>query len=204
MPQESLPPQGFAKLPFILFDIPLLCLLITVYIHQVRSYGRSIAVTTLFTADLEESFSSKDCTPDVMTKYHKMSDIDFRWTYRKGDKTIDMGFMNDELVRSRLQEWLKDDDPFSHKDGKMYWKHFIRFGFSFPHMRIAMNYSLAKEVFAHLSQGKGYIDLTMVNNFTREEIKLCVRLVESPHGKQSSLLYSFCTWYTNGISPYNN
>ena len=131
-----------------------------------------------------------------MAKYHKMSDIDFRWTYRKGDKTIDMGFMNDELVRSRLREFLTDKNSFRHKDGKMYWKHFIRFGFTFPHMRIALNYSLAKEVFELLNHGKGYIDLQMVNNFTREEIKLHVRLLESPHGKLSIVILDVYPLYT--------
>jgi len=33
-------------------------------------------------------------------------------------------------------------------------------------MRIALNYSKAKEVFQHLNQGKGYIDLDMVKNYT--------------------------------------
>ena len=140
-------------------------------------------MTTLFTADLQESFSSEDCTPEVMTKYHKMSDIDFRWTYRKGDETIDMGFMNDKLVRSKMEQSVTSADPFQNKDGRLYWKHFIRFGFTFPHMRIALNYSKAKEVFHHLNQGKGYIDIDMVKNYTREEMKLCVRLIESPHGK---------------------
>jgi len=154
----------------------------SVYIHQVRSYGRSIAVTTLFTADLHDNFSSEDCTPEVMTQYHKMSDIDFRWTYRKGDETIDMGFMNDKLVSLKMEETIKSTDPFRNKDGRLYWKHFIRFGFTYPHMRIALNYSKAKEVFQHLNQGKGYIDLDMVKNYTRQEMKLCVRLIESPHG----------------------
>ena len=157
-----------------------------VYIHQVRSYGRSIAVTTLFTADLHDNFSSEDCTPEVMTQYHKMSDIDFRWTYRKGDETIDMGFMNDKLVSLKMEETIKSSDPFRNKDGRLYWKHFIRFGFTYPHMRIALNYSKAKEVFQHLNQGKGYIDLDMVKNYTRQEMKLCVRLIESPHGKEQT------------------
>ena len=157
-------------------------LAISVYIHQVRSYGRSIAVTTLFTADMQESFSSKDCTPDVMEKYYKMSDIDFRWTYKKGDETIDMGFMNDELTKHRMVEAIESKDRFQNKDGKLYWKHFIRFGFTFQHMRIAMNYSKAKSVFESLNGGKGYIDLEMVQNYTREEVKSVVRLIESPHG----------------------
>eukprot|EP00112_Aurelia_sp_Birch-Aquarium-sp1_P001864 Seg1202.12 transcript_id=Seg1202.12/GoldUCD/mRNA.D3Y31 product="Lysine-specific demethylase 8" protein_id=Seg1202.12/GoldUCD/D3Y31 len=154
----------------------------SIYIHQVRAYGRSVAATTLFTADVQESFSSEDCTPEVMTKYQSMSDIDFRWTYKKGDETIDMGFMNDELTRHRMREVLDNEDDFKQRDGKIYWKHFIRFGFGFPHMRIAMNYTKAKQVFEYLSRDKGYIDIDMINNYTREEVKMFVRLIESPHG----------------------
>ena len=151
---------------------------------------------------MQESFSSEDCKPEVMTKYHKMSDIDFRWTYKKGDKTIDMGFMNDELIRHRLRECVMEKDPFRHKDGKLFWKHFIRFGFTFPHMRIAKNYSKAREVFEQLSKGMGYIDLEMINNYTREEVKLVVRLIESPHGKtftffeRGSILFIVSTYST--------
>eukprot|EP00794_Sanderia_malayensis_P012097 gene12097-13347_t len=154
----------------------------SVYIHQVRSYDRSIAVTTLFTADLNESFQGNDCTPELMKEYHSMSEIDFRWTYKKGDPTIDMGFMNDKLVRKNMQDAIKSKDKFKNKDGRLYWKHFIRFGLDFPHMKIARNVTKAKMVFDKLSGEKGYIDMEMANSFPRDDIKQVVRLVESAHG----------------------
>ncbi len=117
-----------------------------------------------------------------MTTYRNMTSIDFRWTYKKGDPTIDMGFMNDELVRAKLFNFLRSKKPFHNQDGKLYWKHFIRFGFTFPHMRIARNYTKAREAFDSLSGDKDYIDMEMTNKFTREEVKRVVRLIESPHG----------------------
>ena len=81
----------------------------SVYIHQVRGYGRTIAVTTLFTADVKDNFNGDDCTDDIMKKYHSMADIKFQWTYKKGDPTIDMGYMNVAVVKQRILEGLADD-----------------------------------------------------------------------------------------------
>ena len=77
-----------------------------VYIHQVRAYGRSIAVTTLFTADVQNNFSAEDCTDDVMKKDWSMADIAFQWFYEKGSKTIDMGYMNIAIVKEELMETM--------------------------------------------------------------------------------------------------
>ena len=80
------------------------------YIHQVRGYGRTIAVTTLFTADIQDNFNGDDCTPEILEKYYSMADIPFQWTYKKGDKTIDMGYMNVQIVKNRFREALNDPD----------------------------------------------------------------------------------------------
>ena len=56
------------------------------YIHQVRGYGRTLAVTTLFTADVENDFNADDCPEDITEKNFTMADIDFLWTYKKGIK----------------------------------------------------------------------------------------------------------------------
>ena len=73
-----------------------------------RGYGRTIAVTTLFTADLSSDFNGDGCTDDIMNNYHSMAEIPFQWTYRKGDATIDMGYMNVELVKEQFREMLTD------------------------------------------------------------------------------------------------
>lgn len=83
------------------------------FIHQVRGYGRTIAVTTLFTADVANNFNGDGCTEDIMKSYHSMAEIPFQWTYKKGDATIDMGYMNVELVKNEVQEFL-------HKTKKWY------------------------------------------------------------------------------------
>ena len=92
------------------------------YIHQVRGYGRTLAITTLFTADVKNNFNGDDCTEEIMKKYHSMADIKFQWTYKKGDKTIDMGYMNVELVKERLIDSMTDR-RFT-KNGYVFWKIF--------------------------------------------------------------------------------
>lgn len=80
----------------------------SIYIHQVRGYGRTIAVTTLFTADIDGDFHGDDCTPELLDEYHTMDEIKFQWTYKKGDKTIDMGYMNLMEVKERMRSALYD------------------------------------------------------------------------------------------------
>lgn len=57
----------------------------SVYIHQVRGYGRTLAVTTLFTADVQNDFNADDCPADIVDKEYTMADIKFLWTYKKGE-----------------------------------------------------------------------------------------------------------------------
>ncbi len=67
-----------------------------------RAYGRSLSVTTLFTEEIigrELIFTSKGCTDEILKENRTMADIDFHWTYEKGDETIDMGYMNVERLR---------------------------------------------------------------------------------------------------------
>lgn len=87
------------------------------YIHQVRGYGRTVAVTTLFTADIKNNFNSDDCTEELMSQNYTMADIDFLWTYKKGDATIDMGYMNTELVKTSLLTELQENQSEFAKNG---------------------------------------------------------------------------------------
>lgn len=87
------------------------------YIHQVRGYGRTLAVTTLFTADVQDDFNSEDCTEEIMSTNYTMADIQFLWTYKKGDATIDMGYMNTEIVKNNLLEEIKEGGEEFAKDG---------------------------------------------------------------------------------------
>ena len=51
-----------------------------------------------------------------MSEYHTMDEIHFQWTYKKGDPTIDMGYMNVELARHPYRQLL-DVDKVKEKGG---------------------------------------------------------------------------------------
>lgn len=72
------------------------------HIHQVRSYTRTLAVTTLFTKGIDSEYDNTDCEAFNASQEYRMSDIDFHWTYSKGDSTIDMGYMNIEVIRHSM------------------------------------------------------------------------------------------------------
>ncbi|XP_066282976.1 bifunctional peptidase and arginyl-hydroxylase JMJD5-like [Branchiostoma lanceolatum] len=70
------------------------------YFHQVRSYGRSVAATIMWSP--LNYFDDTDCATTDIAKYAALSDVTVQWTYKKGDKFIDMGYMNVEMMRDAL------------------------------------------------------------------------------------------------------
>ena len=60
----------------------------------------------LFTSDVDKSFRDTGCG-DASFDYTPLNAIDVHWTYKKGDKTIDMGYINIELLRKNLLDLLK-------------------------------------------------------------------------------------------------
>lgn len=152
----------------------------SVYIHQVRGYGRTLAVTTLFTADVKNEFNGDDCTDEIMTKYHSMADIKFQWTYKKGDQTIDMGYMNVYLVKKSLREGLKDD-AFT-KNGKFTKKQFVVYAGVFsPYGR---NKTKIANIWTEVFKFKDdtLLDEALMDTLNLEQWKIFCRAVEAPHG----------------------
>lgn len=66
---------------------------------------------------MHNNFNSDDCTDEIMATKYTMSDIDFLWTYKKGDTTIDMGYMNTEMIKKGLIRELGDKQSEFVKDG---------------------------------------------------------------------------------------
>lgn len=71
----------------------------------------------LFTSDTDKSFEATGCDNEDFG-YTPLSAIDVHWTYKGGDKTIDMGYINVEVLRKGIltifcilgKEWLTLDD----------------------------------------------------------------------------------------------
>ena len=111
-----------------------------------------------------------------------MSDIDWHWTYSKGDPVIDMGFMNHYRVKKQLIDAFGDENVDVNDEGKMYFKHFVRFAFQFPHLHANKNMTKAEFVFKRLTGDRGYLTKDCVGKLSREQLKMLIRLVEAPHG----------------------
>ena len=55
-------------------------------------------MTMLFTEDPDGKFSQDGCDKATF-EYTPLSKVQVHWTYNKGDKVIEMGYMNVETVR---------------------------------------------------------------------------------------------------------
>lgn len=151
----------------------------SVYIHQVRGYGRTLAVTTLFTADVAENFNSDDCTDDILKKDATMADISFLWTYKKGDPTIDMGYMNTEIVKTSLLQVIKEERNLK---GKMTMQQFISYSGTFsPYGRNRTKIAdIWKNVFGF--DKNTILDREKIRNLSLDQLRKYCRAIEAPHG----------------------
>ncbi|XP_035673960.1 uncharacterized protein LOC118414197 [Branchiostoma floridae] len=78
------------------------------YFHQVRSYGRSVAATIMW--DPFAEFNDSDCATRDIDTYTAFNEVKLQWTYKKGDKVIDMGYMNVEIIRKTFLTLMKEED----------------------------------------------------------------------------------------------
>ena len=162
------------------------------YIHQVRSYHRSISATILFTCgpSLKAPFEPKGCDEDIFN-YKALSDVNVHWTYNKGDALIEMGFMNIEVLRHSII------DTFNQRNGENFTKEiFIEFWNQHREEAIENEEDPRNkkpgEIFDWLdSKGKGVITKAEVLNFSKETLKKLAKLIDPPHGplaeKQNSV-----------------
>lgn len=162
------------------------------YIHQVRSYHRSISATILFTCgpSLKAPFEPKGCDKDIF-KYKALSDVNVHWTYNKGDALIEMGFMNIEVLRHSII------NTFNQRNGENFTKEiFIEFWNQHREEAIENEEDPRNkkpgEIFDWLdSKGKGVITKAEVLNFSKETLKKLAKLIDPPHGplaeKQNSV-----------------
>lgn len=157
--------------------------LFTVYIHQVRAYGRSLSVTTLFTEEIinnQKYFSNEGCSDGLLKEYHTMADIDFHWTYEKGDETIDMGYMNVERLRHIIVKHLNESGMTEWK-----FKNFKRFFIQFSHGEAQISPEEAwKVILGHEMTDK--INRDVIHTYTREQLKRVARSMDPPHGPKTN------------------
>eukprot|EP00794_Sanderia_malayensis_P012073 gene12073-13317_t len=176
---------NYAKVPWYHATIyPGDCVYIpAISIHQVRAYGRSLSVTTLFTEEIihdKLKFSSEDCTDELLKEYHTMADIDFHWTYEKGDETIDMGYMNVERLRNMVIQGTRERTKRNAWNFKGFSEYFKDISYGEAQLS-------PKEVWLNVLNHtmKDIVKVEDVKEYTREQLKRLARSLDPPHGPKT-------------------
>ena len=160
-----------------------------------------MSATTLFTEEIvghEIKFTHEGCTDEKLKEYHTMNDIDFHWTYEKGDETIDMGYMNVERLRNILRQHIVDENK-----KKWRYKDFRAFYIQFSHGEAQMHpEEVWSEIFNHTK--KSLMTLESIKSYTRQQLKLFARSVDPPHGPktdglQKVFLFVYYTLFVVGV-----
>lgn len=107
--------------------------------------------------------------------YLPMSEAPIHWTYKEGDRTIDLGYKNIEVIRKNLIE------PFLAKPNRrVYLKNFLRFSTG-----LSDSWQIdEREVFEKYLNvnGKGYYTKEDMVNLPIENLKAIGRAMEDPAG----------------------
>ncbi|XP_078489480.1 uncharacterized protein LOC100176870 [Ciona intestinalis] len=72
------------------------------YLHQVRSYNRSVSATYLFYP--RDFFDDSDCSDVDLDSYLSLDDVYVYWVYEKGQETVDMGYGNPVNTRGTFED----------------------------------------------------------------------------------------------------
>lgn len=153
------------------------------YIHQVRSYNRTISATILFTSGPSPlaPFDPKGCEKETFD-YTALSEVNVHWTYNKGDALIEMGFMNIEVLRHSILNTMRE------RNAENFTKDiFIEFWNQHQEETIENEEDNREKypgaIFDWLdTQGKGIITKDEVIHFSKETLKKLARLIDPPHG----------------------
>ncbi|XP_033727153.1 bifunctional peptidase and arginyl-hydroxylase JMJD5-like [Pecten maximus] len=142
------------------------------YMHQVRSYGRGISYTVLFSPSFE--FDSSDCRVQVEKKGDKpsipsLADVDFVWTARNGERVLNIDAMTPSILSHILDMLIRNKD-------KLYIEQFEHF--YLDALQKAYQYPPAKTAFEILtgSAEKTFLTRTSIKNLKLEQLQQMCRL----------------------------
>ncbi|XP_078676600.1 uncharacterized protein LOC144913655 [Branchiostoma floridae x Branchiostoma belcheri] len=153
------------------------------YFHQVRSYGRSVAATIMWDP-VNQFNTSEDCTEAEIDKYTSLSEVRVQWTYRKGDRSIDMGFMDVESVRGAILDLMeaRNSTELTKELFSVYYEESVvdedRDGDIEEE-----DLKVIDKMFDILDKDKvGYVTRQEFQNLDIELLKDVVRILDEPHG----------------------
>ncbi|XP_071842016.1 uncharacterized protein [Apostichopus japonicus] len=147
------------------------------HIHQVRSYGRSISATSLFTTYPE--FDDSDCK-DKTFSYTSMKEMNVMWTYKKGDKVIEIGYMNVDTLRQNLLVLLGDREHLRIEVFAPYFNH-LKYDIDPEEGEQYGVTEEVKDIFYEFDiDEKDYLTKEEIENLTLEQLKEFARRVDLP------------------------
>ena len=134
----------------------------------------------LFTASPDDTFKPTGCESETF-EYTPMSKVNVHWTYKKGDRVIEMGYLNIEKLRKMLLNEFEDGGvhKISREDFITFRKESFSTADSDPE-----DLPTAEEIFDDIidPEGKGYFTKEDVKNMSVERLKDIARAVDVPHG----------------------
>ena len=158
----------------------------TEYIHQVRSYKRTISATILFTYGplLDTPFKPEGCNETL--NYTPLSEVEVHWTYQKGDAYIEMGYMNVEVMRHSLLATMKDrnEENLTKEAFVEFWGDYEEQPYEYHDDNIKEDPRVTFEKYLD-KKHKGFVTKEDILNIPRETLKALARLVDVPHGPQA-------------------
>ena len=163
---------------------PLIFVIPTEYIHQVRSYNRTISATILFTSGplVGAPFEPNGCDREVF-EYTPLSNLTVHWTYNKGDKIIEMGYMNVEVLRYSILATMQErnEDILTKDAFADFWQQHEDKGSE--HSKDDLSEDPRRIFDEYLdTEGKGILTKQDILNVSQENLKTIARLIDPPHG----------------------
>lgn len=146
------------------------------YLHQVRSYNRTISATILFTSTVDKRYEDKGCE-DEDFQYTPLSDIDVHWTYKKGDRTIDMGYINIQVLKNNLLTVIDNVGELTVVEFSKYYTVVGNDELDPDSEDLKALFSTIFDVDVH-----GKVTKECIRKLSKEKLKQLARSLDDPHG----------------------
>ncbi|KAI8510308.1 hypothetical protein Bbelb_112240 [Branchiostoma belcheri] len=129
-------------------------------------------------------FNDTSCATENIDKYTALSDVRLQWTYHKGDKVIDMGYMNVEIIRKAFLQMMKEDkiEKFTPELLSHLYAHNMLNEEEGEELG-EEDMEHVREVFSYMDKDKkGYVTAEEIGGMDIETLKRVARGVEEAHG----------------------
>ena len=130
-------------------------------------------------------FEPKGCDREVF-EYTPLSDLTVHWTYNKGDRHIEMGYMNIEVLRysilATMQE--KNEELLTKESFTELWEQYEEKAHEHGKDDLSQD---PRGIFDQYldTEGRGFLTKYDMLQISRETLKTIARLVDPPHGPEA-------------------